>query len=91
MRYTSTTHTSPSFDILLLTNSLYINIKPPVIHNLPAVSSINENTKTESKLYTLNVTDDSAYDVITCYIQETTPQMVDFYMRRTQLTTNGLS
>lgn len=60
-----------------------------MIHNLPAGSSINENSKTEYQLYTINVTDDSANDVITCYIQKTTPQMNDFYVRRTSLDTYG--
>lgn len=60
-----------------------------MIHNLPAGSSINENSKTESQLYTINVTDDSANDAITCYIQKTTPQMADFYIRRTSLDTYG--
>lgn len=60
-----------------------------MIHNLPAGSSINENSKTESQLYTINVTDDSANDAITCYIEKTTPQMADFYIRRTSLDTYG--
>eukprot|EP00105_Crassostrea_gigas_P042569 XP_019926717.1 PREDICTED: uncharacterized protein LOC105337583 [Crassostrea gigas] len=69
------------------TLDLTVHNPPPVIHNLPAGSSINENSKTESQLYTINVTDDSANDAITCYIQKTTPQMADFYIRRTSLDT----
>nr|XP_034301694.1 mucin-3A-like [Crassostrea gigas] len=69
------------------TLDLTVHNPPPVIHNLPAGSSINENSKTESQLYTINVTDDSANDAITCYIQKTTPQIADFYIRRTSLDT----
>ncbi|XP_078337333.1 uncharacterized protein LOC111138019 [Crassostrea virginica] len=65
------------------TNSLTIIVQniPPVINNLPATSDLSEDHSTEQLLYTLNVTDSSAFDTVTCSVSSVSPTTDNFFAR----------
>ena len=41
-------------------------MQPPVINNLPGFTDVREDQQTQALIYTLNVTDESPADTVTC-------------------------
>uniref|UniRef100_A0A8W8M9V8 Cadherin domain-containing protein n=1 Tax=Magallana gigas TaxID=29159 RepID=A0A8W8M9V8_MAGGI len=52
-----------------------------VINNLPATADITEDHVTEQLLYTLDVTDASLADTVSCSIASATPSTTNFFSR----------
>ena len=59
----------------------FLYLQPPVINNLPATSDLSEDHTTEQLLYTLNVTDSSAFDTVTCSVSSVSPTTDNFFAR----------
>ncbi|XP_052706998.1 cadherin-23-like [Crassostrea angulata] len=65
------------------TGSLTIVVQniAPVIHNLPATYDLSEDHTTEQLLYTINATDSSSYDTVTCSVSSVSPATDNFFAR----------
>ncbi|XP_061190353.1 cadherin EGF LAG seven-pass G-type receptor 2-like [Saccostrea echinata] len=54
---------------------------PPVIHNLPASCDLSEDHASEQLLYTINATDSSSLDKVTCSVNGISPTTDNFFAR----------
>ncbi|XP_062601137.1 protocadherin Fat 4-like [Saccostrea cucullata] len=54
---------------------------PPVIHNLPASRDLSEDHASEQLLYTINATDTSSLDKVTCSVNSISPTTDNFFTR----------